>query len=87
MLQISVDIGSNKLENEYADFTFNPLHFLQSSFSALQPPKVIISLIGAHFLVCFSHPSFVLNNLNSLTLLQYNAEERLENGLLLLLLY
>ncbi|BBH07858.1 cold-regulated 413-plasma membrane 2 [Prunus dulcis] len=34
---ISVDIGSNQLENKYADFTFNPLHFLQSSFSALQP--------------------------------------------------
>ncbi|RXH75232.1 hypothetical protein DVH24_029953 [Malus domestica] len=37
---ICCDTGPDKLENKYADFTFNPLHFLQSSFNAVRPPKV-----------------------------------------------
>lgn len=55
-MQIFADTGSNKLENKYADFTVSPLHFLQSSFSAVQLAEVIytLSLIGAFFFVDFT---------------------------------
>lgn len=35
-IQLFVDIGSNQLENKHVDFTFGSLHFLQSSYSAVQ---------------------------------------------------
>lgn len=93
LLQLFVDIGSHKLENEHADFALSTLHILQSSLSAVQLFKVRISTItGLYSLLKFSILLFfnLLLNLFSCCLYyfcQYHPEERLENGLLSLQLY
>ncbi|KAE9466926.1 hypothetical protein C3L33_01173, partial [Rhododendron williamsianum] len=40
LLQLLVDTGSYKLENQYSDFTSSPLYFLQPSFGVVQFLKV-----------------------------------------------